>query len=295
MNRTINVILSVAAALLTMSCSNESSLFQRENDVVTCDCSEQIISQSIKCDGKWTSDCSGTEWVKISPESGEGDGKYYSTYDLHIGYNAGAAREATVYLIYDGKKYPVTVKQGECDFAFEAPTVSGALFDGKASEAVLHLPYVKANGTESYEISCNVVSDNVKGLYVETKTYSSFNKGAGVLDIPVMGTPDAEGNVKFEVFANGKSVGECELTVFDAAGGKPSGLDVGWNFYLLNIPAADLRGSDYDYSWTSNAAHWPGQPIPSSDHKVYPNIGNKKAYLTAECKASTDFPFRLEA
>lgn len=76
MNRTINVILSVAAALLTMSCSNESSLFQRENDVVTCDCSEQIISQSIKCDGKWTSDCSGTEWVKISPESGEGDGKY---------------------------------------------------------------------------------------------------------------------------------------------------------------------------------------------------------------------------
>jgi len=62
----------------------------------------------------------------------------------------------------------------------------------------------------------------VKGLYVETKTYSSFNKGAGVLDIPVMGTPDAEGNVKFEVLANGKSVGECELTVFDAAGGKPS-------------------------------------------------------------------------
>lgn len=222
-----------------MSCSNESSLFQRENDVVTCDCSEQIISQSIKCDGKWTSDCSGTEWVKISPESGEGDGKYYSTYDLHIGYNAGAAREATVYLIYDGKKYPVTVKQGECEFAFESPTVSGALFDGKASEAVLHLPYVKANGTESYEISCNVVSDIVKGLYVETKTYSSFSKGAGVLDIPVMGTPDAEGNVKFEVFANGKSVGECELMVFDAAGGKPSGLDVGWNFYLLNIPAAD--------------------------------------------------------
>ena len=284
-------MLSVAAALLTMSCSSESSLFQRENDVVTCDCSEQIISQSIKCDGKWTSDCSGTEWVKISPESGEGDGKYYSTYDLHIGYNAGAAREATVYLIYDGKKYPVTVKQGECDFAFESPTVSGALFDGKASEAVLHLPYVKANGTESYEISCNVVSDNVKGLYVETKTYSSFNKGAGVLDIPVMGTPDAEGNVKFEVFANGKSVGECELTVFDAAGGKPSGLDVGWNFYLLNIPAADLRGSDYDYSWTADAAHWPGQPVPSSDHKVYPNIGNKKAYLTAECKASTDFSF----
>ena len=35
-------MLSVAAALLTMSCSNESSLFQRENDVVTCDCSEQI-------------------------------------------------------------------------------------------------------------------------------------------------------------------------------------------------------------------------------------------------------------
>lgn len=92
-------MLSVAAALLTMSCSSESSLFQRENDVVTCDCSEQIISQSIKCDGKWTSDCSGTEWVKISPESGEGDGKYYSTYDLYIGYNAGAAREATVYLI----------------------------------------------------------------------------------------------------------------------------------------------------------------------------------------------------
>lgn len=31
--------------------------------------------------------------------------------------------------------------------------------------------------------------------------------------------------------------------------------------------------------------------VPSSDHKVYPNIGNKKAYLTAECKAPTDFTF----
>ena len=45
-------MLSVAATLLTMSCSSESSLFQRENDVVTCDCSEPIISPSIKCDGQ---------------------------------------------------------------------------------------------------------------------------------------------------------------------------------------------------------------------------------------------------
>lgn len=284
-------MMAVIAVMMAAGCSDNVSVFQRENDTVECDCSEQTISQVIKCDGKWRSDCSGVDWISISPESGEGNGKDYSTYGLHVGYNSGEARTAVVYILHGWNRYPVTVNQGECDFAFEAPYLSGAFLDGKQSEAVLHLPYVKANGTEIYEISCNVVSETVRGLSVATTTFDSFSKGAGVLDIPVSGTPEGEGKVVFEVFAGGKSAGACEAEVFDAAGGQPSGLDVGWNFYAAGMAAAALRGSEYDYSWTADAAHWPGSALPSTDHKVYPNTGNRKAWLTVDCKAATDYTF----
>mgnify|MGYP004508950417 FL=1 len=291
MKKIYEIIFVATTALSVVCCSDNTSVFEREDDVVTCDCSEQTISQVIKCDGKWTSDCSGVDWIKVNPESGHGDGKYYSTYEIHVEYNEGDAREGTFYLVHDGKKYPVTVYQGKCDFAFEAPSMTGAFLDGKESDVVLHLPYVKANGTEVYEISCNVTSETVHGLYVTPTTFDSFSKGSGVLDIPVSGIPDSEGVVAFEVLANGKTIGICEATVYDSAGGKPSGLEVGWNFYDAGIPAADLKGSEYDYSWTSSAAHWPGSALPSTDHKVYPNIGNEKAYLTASCKAATDYTF----
>lgn len=290
--KSIDRIASSIAALIVMlagvSCGDSETLFERENDTLSCDCTEQVIQQVILSDGEWTSDCSGADWISVYPESGKGDGRYYSTFELRIKYNPGEAREGTVYLRHGGKDYPVTVKQAKCDFAFQDPYIDGSLTIGKESTATIEIPYIKANGTEVYEISATVSSDAVGGLSVPAVRFDSFNKGNGSLNIPVVGTPTAQGDVVFEVSANGKPVGSCKATVYDEFGGKPGGLDVSWNFYEAGISP---KGSDYDYSWTGESAHNPGSPLPSDAHKVLPTSGNKKAWLTAECAEASDYTF----
>ncbi|GEM_PF-602988 len=288
-NRIISGIAAVIAVSVSVSCGDDGpSVFERENDSIDCDCTEQVIKQVILSDGEWTSDCAGTDWISVYPESGSGDGKYYSTIELRVKYNAGGEREGTIYLKHGGKDYPVTVKQAKCDFTFQEPYFDGNLTIGVESTAKIEIPYVKANGTEVYEISATANSDVVKGLSVPTVKFDSFEKGTGSLSVPVVGTPSAQGEVIFNVTANGKPIGSCKVTVYDEFGGKPGGVDASWNFYEAGISP---KGSDYDYSWTSASAHYPGSPLPSNAHKVLTTSGNKKAWLTAECAAATDYTF----
>ena len=288
-NRIISGIAAVIAVSVSVSCGDDGpSVFERENDSINCDCTEQVIKQVILTDGEWTSDCAGTDWISIYPESGKGDGKYYSTVELRVQYNAGEARECTVYFRHGGKDYPVTVSQAECDFAFEEPYIDGTFTIDVESSANIVLPYVKANGTEEYEISAEISSETVSGLSVPAIKFSSFDRGSGSLSIPVVGTPAGKGDVVFRILANGKPVASCKATVYDEFGGKPGGLDVSWNFYEAGISP---KGSDYDYSWSSSSANNPGNPLPSNAHKVLPTSGNTEAWLTAECAGASDYTF----
>ena len=120
--------ISSLALLLIGSCEKEGGVFTRENDVVSCDCTEQSIEQNVLCDGEWIADCNGVEWVAITPERGTGNGKDYGFFTLNIQYNSGPERIATVHLVYDGVAYPITVKQGACEFAYGEPRIEGNLF-----------------------------------------------------------------------------------------------------------------------------------------------------------------------
>lgn len=287
-NRILSGIVTFFAMYAGVSCSDDTTLFERENDNLSCDCTEQVIKQVIMSDGEWTSDCTGTDWISVYPESGKGDGKYYSTVELRIQYNAGEAREGTVYFRHGGKDYPVTVSQAKCDFTFEEPYIDGLFTTGVESSANIVLPYIKANGTEEYEISAVISSETVSGLSVPATIFNSFVKGSGSLSIPVVGTPTGQGDVVFEILANGKPAGSCKASIYDEFGSKPTGLDVSWNFYEAGISP---KGSDYDYSWSANSAHNPRSPLPSNAHKVLPTSGNTEAYLTAECAGASDYTF----
>ncbi len=264
------------------SCDKKGDdVFSRENDTLSVDCTEQSVEQNILSSGAWTSDCSEVDWITISPESGTGNGVDYDTFALNIEYNSGAERTGTVNLIHNGQKYPVTVTQGACNFAYGTPAVNGNVFRNTESEAFITLSYSGASGYESVEISGTVTGEGADGLKITTATLSDFDKGSGALSIPIEGTPTTLGKAVFEIFADGVSVGTCSTNVLGNADEVPKGLPVGWNFYALGLTTAEVRASSYNYSWTQEATNPATDPAPLNVHKILPTAGNTEAYLTA--------------
>ncbi len=279
----VNKLTSICCAVLlfAVSCEHDEGRFARENDRVSCDCTEQTIEQNFLCDGEWVADCSGVEWIAVTPERGSGNGVDYGSFSLHIQYNSGAERTATIHLVYDGAAYPITVTQGKCEFAYGTPRIEGNLFQNIGSTASLRLPYECASGRESVEIACTITDAAAGGLTIPTATYSGFVKGSGELTIPIGGTPERAGAVAFELFVDGVSVGTCRGNVISDPDAVPEGLPVGWNFYALGMTGTAPRGSQYDYSWTTEALHPATDTNPLDAHKVLPSAGNENAYLTA--------------
>ena len=275
------------AAVLAVSCSSGDDLFEREDDALSVDCTAQSIEQNILCDGAWTADLGGVDWITISPDGGTGNGVDYSYFYVNVKYNSGAERSGTVNLVHGGRAYPITVTQAACNFAYGTPEVSGNLFMNMESAASIRLAYTGASGEESVEVSCTVTGVAAGGIEVETATYSNFVKGSGALSIPIAGTPTTMGEVGFEVFVDGVSVGTCSINVLGDPDGVPKGLPVGWNFYALGYTnAAGVRGTSYDYSWTTDATNPTTVTNPLDAHKVLPTAGNTAAYLTASATIS---------
>lgn len=271
----------LALLLFAGSCEKDGGVFMRENDAIACDCTEQSISQNVLCDGEWVADCGDVGWIAITPERGSGNGKDYGFFTLNIQYNSGAERTATVHLVYDGAAYPITVTQGACEFAYGEPRVEGNLFRNIESTATLRLPYVCASGRESVEISCTITGVAADGLSVTKQVYTGFAKGSGELTIPVEGAATRAGAVAFELFADGVSVGSCRANVISDPDAVPEGLPVGWNFYALGMTGTAPRGSEWDYSWTTDAIHPATDTNPLDAHRLLPTAGNENAYLTA--------------
>ena len=273
--------ISSLALLLIGSCEKEGGVFTRENDVVSCDCTEQSIEQNVLCDGEWIADCNGVEWVAITPERGTGNGKDYGFFTLNIQYNSGPERIATVHLVYDGVAYPITVKQGACEFAYGEPRIEGNLFQNIENTASLRLPYSCASGRESVEISCTITGEAADGLVVTKQVYTGFVRGSGELTIPIEGASRRTGAVAFALFADGVPVGSCRTNVISDPDAVPEGFPVGWNFYALGLTGTEPRGSEWDYSWTTDALQPAIDTNPLDAHRVLPTVGNKDAYLTA--------------
>lgn len=272
------MVICTFLAVSLVSCKEDGIVFSRENDVISIDCTEQTIEQTILCDGEWVADCSEAEWITVSPERGSGNGRDYGTFTLNVEYNSGAARQGTVYLMSRGTSLPVKVLQGECEFAYGAVSIEGYLLQGTESDAEIHIPYSCASGKESVEISFTM-SGSSEGISMPDMTFSSFEKGDGEIVIPVTGTPETAGDLTIGIVIDGVRIGSCTIEVIGDTGDTVEGLPVGWNFYAAGIKTP--RGTEYDYSWSSEAVNPTDEILPYDKHRVLPSYGNESAYLTA--------------
>ena len=272
------IFLFLFLILTGTSCDEKDDhVFARENDEITVDCTEQSIEQIIICNGEWIADLSGVDWVTVSPEQGTGNGKDYDYFTINVAYNSGVAREGTINLIYEGESFPIKVSQGKNEFDYGAPIFEGNLFLQLESTAMIMVPYTVASGYESVQISCEITGASA-GLSIPTTTYNNFLKGDGIIEIPVEGKAETFGDVTFEIFIDGVSIGTAAVTILEDPNAVVEGLPVGWNFYAAGISP---RGSEYDYSWTTDAVNPTVEIFPQNGHKVLPSSGNKNAYLTA--------------
>lgn len=274
------VLILFFAILFCTSCEKDEKIFARETDKIMVDCTEQSIDQVILSNGEWVADLNGVDWITISPERGSGNGKDYSHFTINVDYNSGAAREGIINLVYDNQSYPINVIQEKNGFVYGTPIIEGHFFLELESEVKLIVPYTLASGKESVQIS-GILTGASDGLSIPSTTYDSFSKGNGSIEIPIEGKPETTGDVMVEVFIDGVSIGSSISTILEDPNAVPEGLPVGWNFYTAGYSGKAPVGSEYDYSWTSDAVSPVSDILPQNGHKVHPSSGNKNAYLTA--------------
>lgn len=265
------LILIVTVVLLAGACKKGTDIFTREQDEITVSCIEQTVRQNILCSGEWTA-TTDSDWMEVSPESGVGNGRDYQFYSISVEYNQGRERSGIVILSHNGKDYEVLVIQEGNAFSIGDASLSGVLFKGIVSTATIQVPYYNASGDESMAISGTVSGAAAEGLSINSITYSSFKKGNGTIEIPIVGTPKKTGKVSISVKMGTEPVKTVQTSVIEyTPGGAVEGFPVRWNFYSAGIdsPASVPAGEK-----------WKNEP-----HYIYSSHGdNSKAYLTAYSK-----------
>lgn len=204
--------------------------------------------------------------------------------EISVLYNSGAEREGTLTIHFNGKEYPVAIRQAACNFGYGKAEFFGSVVAGEATKAYIELSYVNASGEEKAEIGGRVSEDI--GITIQPFTYDRFSAGDGKIEIPLSGIARGSGSLTFTVTVDGVDVAECSTTVI-ADPDAPQGLPVGWNYFLskdeLDNVTTFLQGSRYDYSWSTEASGVQlGPDAKSTEHKLLPNIGNREAYMTIQ-------------
>lgn len=196
--------------LFLTGCQKEVDVFQREFDSLSCDCFEQNISQYLLCSGEWTSE-SEVDWIRLNPDSGSGNGDEYQQYYVQVAVNQGEEREGTFYLIHNGQRFPVVVRQAKTNFEFGELYLSGLLKQGQPSNAFLAIPYKNATGKETASISCTMTGAT-QGLTFDGGEFT-LAAGNNSIVLPIQGTPESAGTISFSVTLNGKTMGTIDSNI----------------------------------------------------------------------------------
>lgn len=276
----------MSAALAAGCSSDDDPYFARENDRLAFDCNEQTVAQSLQCEGAWSIDYDGNDWISVTPDSGVGSGEV-EFLTIGVGYNRGGERSGTIYVDFNGRAYPIRITQGACDFAYGALSSTGTLVQGAESDFVLLLAYANANGDESVALSCRMTGA-AEGLAAADCTFDKFEKGSGTIALPVTGTPARAGDVFFELFVDGVSRGTVKSSVVADLTSVPVGFPVWWDF--SSGDKSTITKDPHNYSWGSGSKHPCDASAPSTDHK-YLDWSDRGGYLTVVCSTASGWGY----
>ncbi|UAY56956.1 BACON domain-containing protein [Arachidicoccus terrestris] len=210
------LLLTVMSMVCLCSCKKDSSGFLKRNtDKLSFSYNESTATFTVRSTGPWTITIpEGSDWIKVSPERGTGDGTTYQTVQVTCLDNSGEAREGIIYLNGSGQvDVPVTINQANGVFEWlkygngSSFTLNDLLVKGSPSTASILIPYIKATGKEKIKATVSLSGKGASGLSVNTEALT-LQAGDGNLAIPIMGTPTTQGQVDIEVKIDGAGFGK---------------------------------------------------------------------------------------
>lgn len=277
------------AVLLTAGCSkgksNDFDRFIVEKTVYPVDYEGGSASIAVNSNTSWrVVPEQDYNWFTINKLSGKG------TDDILLEFlrNEGNERSATLTIAasgYDPVIINIIQEALKSDMRLGDPYIETKPFKDDAGFCV-KVPYYNAIGTENVLFTLSFSGVGSAGLETQTYSCAGFSVGDGVASIPVTGVPTALGALTITLEAFGEKLEPCVTRVLE----KMTYLKyISWNNWANGYTRSDfntLRGSAFDYSWTSEAVH-KTESGAGTDHKaLYTSTtlpGCEDAYLSLVC------------
>jgi hypothetical protein len=185
-----------------LACSEEESPFVlRSTDILeyTYEASSQTFT--IRSNGDWSVNSSGTEWITVEPASGRGNGVEYEYVTVSVSRNEGEDRKGKITVNAAGKEIYIDVLQSIGPvITFGKPTLSGVLqMNRDASMAKISIPYSGAIGDEKFTVSATASGVGAAGINPVNNHSVQLAGRTGVIEVPLSGMPQTSGTVAFAV------------------------------------------------------------------------------------------------
>ena len=225
------------------------------------------------------------DWFTIERLEGTGVG------DILLVFQENSGLERSANLTVEAKGYdPVSVsilqEAAKSNMRLGKPYSDVSPYMGVDGSVFVKIPYYNALGNESVLFSLSFSGVGAAGLESQTVSCSDFAAGDGTVTIPVKGAPGALGLLNVTVEAYGDSFDPVSIRVQEKIAYEKY---INWNNWSIGWTRSDfdlLRGSQYDYSWTSEALH-PTESGVGTDHIVLPSGTNlpgcEDAYMSLVC------------
>jgi len=280
------------AAIMVFACEKqkpaEPASFSVDKTEIKADPEGGSSSVVITSNVGWTASLSSDQdWATIDKTSGKGNGNVMLTF----AENLGDERSAVLTITPDSKDVAaavININQAaqRSEMRLGDPFVENPPVKGVVDAFEIKIPYFDAIGNESVDFSLTFSDVGAAGLEAQTITCNTFTKGSGNATLLVLGTPGTLGPLSIAISAMDESLNPIEVKVIEQLTHTSyinwNNYSIGWIRAICNL----LRGSAYDYSWTSQALN-PTTSGVGTDHKVLPTgttlTGCEDAYLSLVC------------
>ena len=285
MKKILNIIIALTLSIAVVSCTKtaEEPKFSVDRTEIAADYEGGTASVVVNSNQDWKL-IPGDEytWLTANKTSGSGTDDILFSFEA----NNGGERSAVFAISTKGFfHYSITITQeaAKSNIKFGKPSVKEAPLQGVADAFKIAVPYSGAMGTEDITFSMAYSGSSEADFTTDKFKTSDFKAGAGEVIIPVHGTPSTLGPVKVTVTVSGEELEPVTARVCEKFSYAKY---ISWNFWAVGYTRSDfnlLRGSSYDYSFTSEAIHATTSG-KGEDHKVLPARTNmsgcENAYLS---------------
>ncbi|WP_170845628.1 BACON domain-containing protein [Parapedobacter composti] len=198
-----------------VSCSKTDLPFVlRSTDNLTFGYAASSQTFTICTNGNWTVSGEESDWIDVSPASGVGDGETREVVTVTVARNVGDQRTGRLTIQAANDNIYIDVVQAEGRMILGNLSLSKTLIKGEPLEDVsVVVPFNKGIVGEQLDVSVTLSGPGAEGLTASGVTVE-LNGETGTFEIPITGTPLAEGSLNIAVSVMGTSA-SLNATVFE--------------------------------------------------------------------------------